>query len=107
MTNAQFVPGPDAIGHEPIPTAAKSWTVEILIDEFEGKTRAHARLHTADVTRIVGTGLARRNPADTDIPEIGDELAAARALSDLAHALLDAAAGDIEAVTHRAARLHG
>jgi hypothetical protein len=26
----------------------------------------------------VGVGLARRNPSDRDIPEIGDELAAAR-----------------------------
>lgn len=31
-----------------------------------------------------------------DAPEIGDELAVARALSDLGHQLLDAAAGDIE-----------
>ena len=34
------------------------------------------------------------------MPEIGDELAAARALSRLAHDLLDAAAGDIENLTH-------
>jgi uncharacterized protein DUF1876 len=39
------------------------------------------------------------------VPEIGDELAVSRALADLAHQLLDAAAGDIEAITHRPAHL--
>ena len=43
----------------------------------------------------------RLNPADRDMPEIGDELAVARALSDLGHQLLDAAAGDIEQMTHQ------
>lgn len=80
-------------------STAKKWSVEIHIDEHESRTRAEARLHTADKTHLVGVGLARLNPADRDIPEIGDELAAARALSDLAHQLLDAAANDIEGVT--------
>jgi hypothetical protein len=53
----------------------------------------------------VGVGLARLNPADLDVPEIGDELATARALSELSHHLLDAAAGDLEQVTHRRAHL--
>jgi len=35
-------------------------------------------------------------PADREIPEIGDELTAARALSDLAHRLLSTATADIE-----------
>lgn len=75
---------------------AKRWTVSIDIDEYEGRTRAVARLHTRDSDRVVGTGLARLNPADRDVPEIGDELAAARALSELTHRLLDIAAGDLE-----------
>jgi hypothetical protein len=76
--------------------AAKRWTVTIEIDELDGRTRAHARLHTQDSDQLVGIGLARLNPVDRDIPEIGDELAAARALSDLAHHLLDVAGADIE-----------
>jgi len=40
------------------------------------------------------------------VPEIGDELAASRALADLAHQLLDAAATDIEGVTHVPAALN-
>ncbi|MFS8102615.1 DUF1876 domain-containing protein [Lentzea alba] len=79
-------------------STAKKWSVELLIDEHEGRTRAEARLHTQDPTHLVGVGTARLNPADRDIPEIGDELAASRALADLAHKLLDAAANDIDGV---------
>jgi hypothetical protein len=45
-------------------------------------------------------GEASLNPVEQDVPEIGDELAVARALRDLAHKLLDAAADDLEGVTH-------
>lgn len=84
--------------------AAKRWTVTIDIDEHDGRTRAHARLHTSDTDELVGVGLARLNPADRDVPEIGDELAAARALSDLAHRLLEVTSTDVE---DAAARLRG
>jgi Domain of unknown function (DUF1876) len=77
----------------------KRWTVEIAIDEHENRTRAVARLVTADHTNLTGTGTARLNPTDRNVPEIGDELAAARALSELAHRLLHEAATDIESVT--------
>ncbi|GHE84789.1 hypothetical protein GCM10017786_15760 [Amycolatopsis deserti] len=83
----------------------KNWRVDIVIDEHETRTRATARLHTDRGTGLVGIGTARLNPADANVPEIGDELATARALSDLAHRLLDAAAGDIEEVTHQPAHL--
>jgi hypothetical protein len=83
----------------------KTWSVEIFIGEQDGSTHAEARLHTNDRTEYVATGSARLNPADHDVPEIGDELAAARALSALGHRLVEAAAGDIEAITHRRAFL--
>ena len=83
----------------------KRWNVEIFIDEHDGQTRAEARLQTVDATHLVGTGTARRNPRDVEVPEIGDELAASRALSELAHQLLDAAAADIEAMTQRPVHL--
>jgi len=76
----------------------KSWTVEIEIDEHEGKTRAKARLEWRG-RDFVGIGVARRNPADYDVSEIGDELAAGRALSDLGHQLLVTTASDVQAVT--------
>lgn len=80
---------------------AKRWTVDIDISEHtSGETVAQARLHTRDATDLRGNGRARKHPSDANVPEIGDELASARALSDLAHRLLEAAADDIEAVTH-------
>ena len=59
-------------------THAKRWSVDIFIDEHESQTRAEARLHTGDDTDIRGHGTARLSPSDRNIPEIGDELAAAR-----------------------------
>ena len=72
--------------------------MQIDIGEHEGMTRATAHLRTGDRTSLTGTGTARLNPADRDVPEIGDELAAARALSQLAHVLLEVAADDISGV---------
>lgn len=73
----------------------KHWNVAIDIDEHDGHTRATARLHARESERLVGVGLARLNPADHDVPEIGDELAVARALADLSDHLLTAATADI------------
>jgi len=42
---------------------------------------------------------------DSDVPEIGDELAVARALSELAHQLLHAAVEDIAGVTQQRVEL--
>ncbi len=80
---------------------SRCWTVEIVIDEHadEGRTHALARLCTQDCPDLRGDGMARRNPRDAEVPAIGDELAAARALSDLAHQLFDTAVADIEQIT--------
>ncbi|MFZ5845968.1 MAG: DUF1876 domain-containing protein [Actinomycetota bacterium] len=88
-------------------SATKTWHVDIYIGEREGQTHAEARLRRGENVTLTGIGSARLNPTDRDIPEIGDELATARALSDLAHKLLHAAADDIEAITHEhPVRLH-
>ena len=76
--------------------AANTWTVQVDIDEHEDRTRAVARLRAGGDQSLVGTGLARLNPADRNVPRIGDELAVARALSVLSHLLLDVAAREIE-----------
>ncbi len=87
----------DGMNHS---VATKNWSVDLLIGERDGHTHAEARLRTPDRTTLTGTGMARLNPSDRDVPEIGDELAVARALSELAHHLLQAAASDVEAITH-------
>ncbi|HVQ89705.1 MAG TPA: DUF1876 domain-containing protein [Mycobacteriales bacterium] len=81
------------------------WTVSISLFEEGDLTKAAAVLHTDDTERLHGHGSARRNPRDPAVPEVGDELAAARALSDLAHQLLHAAITDIETITAKPAQL--
>lgn len=81
--------------------ATKTWTVQVTLDEQGDNTLADAMLSLENKMEMRGHGLSRRNPTDESEPRIGDELAAARALSDLAHQLLAAAATDIEAKTHQ------
>ncbi|PFG40163.1 uncharacterized protein DUF1876 [Georgenia soli] len=68
-------------------------------------TTAHAVLRTSAGTRLEGYGRARRNPEDPEVPEIGEELAAARALRDLADRLLRATSDDLSAMEHERIRL--
>jgi uncharacterized protein DUF1876 len=81
-----------------------SWPIEISLHEDDGKTIADARL-TKDGVDMVGHGIARRNPHDQEVAQVGEEIAAARALSDLAHQLLGDAAEQIEDITHQRAQL--
>ena len=80
------------------------WTVEIVFHEDEDKTRADARL-TGGPETLQGWGRARRNPEDPDVPAVGEEVAAARALNDLAHHLLEQAAHRIESWEGRPVQL--
>jgi len=75
--------------------ADRIWNVTIVFTEDEDKTRADARL-TGGYEEVRGWGRARRNPADPDMPAVGEEIAAARALHDLGHHLIEQAAHSIE-----------
>jgi len=81
------------------------WTVEVFVGEDDGRTYAEAALHDAIGNHVLGTGGARLSPGDADVPEIGDEIAVARALLDLGHRLLGIASTDIETVTHEPVNL--
>ena len=59
------------------------------------QTRAAVILGLAG-KQFEGVGLARRSPGDPSVPEVGEELATSRAMSDLAHQLLEAATERIE-----------
>lgn len=84
----------------------KTWRVDLFIAEKDGRTHTDAVLVTdGSAGKLYGSGSARRNPRDTEVPEIGEELATARALADLAHQLLETSAADIEAVTSKPAEL--
>lgn len=82
------------------------WSVMLSVSERDSGTDAEARLLMGGGADLTGHGSARRNPADPNVTRIGEELAVARALSDLAHRLLHAATVDVEAVTHERAHLH-
>ncbi len=81
--------------------AIKKWRADIFIGENNGQTYAEARLVTEIGDRLVGLGRACLSPHDYDVPEIGDEVAVARALRALGTNLLDTAASDIEGVTQK------
>lgn len=105
-----FFPGSDAhIAAEPggMPPAAqqsaaartpnlRSWRVNVDLVEAGDATTAHAVLVAEAARQLDGQGVAHRNPSDQPAPEIGDEIAVARALRRLADRMLEAAAADIE-----------
>ncbi|MFI6494438.1 DUF1876 domain-containing protein [Streptomyces sp. NPDC050564] len=71
------------------------WKVRLHLFEDEGTTKARVVLGTG-ATALIGRGVAHCNPADMYVPELGDELAAGRAMRDLAQQLVNAAERDIE-----------
>jgi hypothetical protein len=85
---------------------SRVWTIEVLIEEDDVETEAKALLRVGG-GELAGWGRARRNSRDPDRPRVGEELATARALSELAHKLLDAAAVEIEEFEGRRVHLHG
>ncbi|MFF7311660.1 dsRBD fold-containing protein [Streptomyces sp. NPDC008137] len=72
------------------------WKVRLhLFEDEDGTTKAHLVLETG-TSALTGHGTAHCHPADANVPEIGDELAAGRAMNDLARQLLNIAERDIE-----------
>ena len=81
------------------PGHVKSWHVQISVFEEGDDTNAVAVLTSDAPDHLTGRGASRRNPTDKPVPEIGDEVAVARALRRLADTLLGTAAHDIEDAT--------
>lgn len=82
-----------------------AWRLEVVFTEDDRTTRADAILDVGD-RHHHGWGRARRNPSDADVPIIGEEVAAARALIRLGHQLLGAAENDIEEIEEHTVRIH-
>jgi Rv2632c-like len=84
----------------------RNWRVNVSVTEDADRTRADAILELAG-QKFHGFGQAKRAPGDPTVPVIGEELAAARALSDLSHQLLEAAADRIESFEGHPVNVHG
>jgi hypothetical protein len=82
-------------------TSTTTWTLELRFEEDTDRTHAVASVRTPAGAELRGHGQSRRNPIDQPIARIGEEVAGARALSNLAHELLEYAAGEIEINSHR------
>jgi len=77
----------------------ENWLVELSAEEIDGHTRALARLQLTDYETVSGLGLAAVSPSDREATLIGEQVAIARALSDLAGKLLDEAGESVEPIT--------
>ena len=114
-------PGPDTVVHHgnggdgDTPQAAThsttTWHVQLTLVESSGSTTAEATLvagpaEGGSVGTLRGVGHARKDPHDVEVPLIGDEVAAGRALRRLADALLGQAEQDISAQTGNKAHVH-
>jgi hypothetical protein len=75
----------------------RDWQVRVSIVESDDDTDARVVLVADSPAHLTASGHSHRSAADTPIPEIGDQVAVARALRRLADQLLDTATEDIEA----------
>ena len=92
-------PRASAAAHEGAPARVRDWTVRVSIFEAGDDTDAHVVLLSDAPTHLTASGHSHRGSKDTLVPEIGDEVAVARALRHLADELLRSAALDIETLT--------
>lgn len=82
-------------GSVSIPRAEREAEMHLSFEEDDTYTEARVTLHLRAFD-LAGYGYARRHPHDPYAPKVGEELAAARAIADLAQQLLDLATFQIE-----------
>ncbi|MFG3101648.1 DUF1876 domain-containing protein [Streptomyces sp. NPDC048182] len=81
---------------------AVGWHVEMEFMEDDRHTRAAAMVRLPDGTEIRAQGHASRHDVDSAQPRVGEEVAGARALNELAMRLLSKAHDEIDADSGRA-----
>lgn len=81
------------------------WKIDVELEEVDGQTNADALLEAGDV-RYRACGRARRNPRDPERPQVGEEVAAARALEKLAEQLRHAAEHGVEEFEGHRVQIH-
>ncbi|MFF1925192.1 DUF1876 domain-containing protein [Streptomyces sp. NPDC058221] len=75
---------------------AVGWHIELEFDEDTHRTRAAALVRLSDGSEVRAHGYASRHPADSEQPRVGEEIAGARALNELAMKLLTKAHDEID-----------
>jgi hypothetical protein len=80
------------------------WHVEMEFQEEGDRTRAAAMVRLGDGTEYRAQGNAHRHPSDPEQLRVGEEIAGARALMDLASQLLQKAHTEIDEVSGRTSR---
>lgn len=105
IVDAQVEAGSDE-WREPRQGRALTWDVRITVVESGGSTTAEATVMNGPPDALRGVGHARRSPGDPEVPLIGDEIAAGRALRRLADRLLAVAEQDVSAAVGHRAHVH-
>ncbi|MEU7378539.1 MULTISPECIES: DUF1876 domain-containing protein [unclassified Streptomyces] len=77
------------------------WHIELEFQEDGQHTRAAALVRLPDGSEVRGHGRASRHRTDSDQPRVGEEIAGARALNELAMQLLTKAHGEIDEASGR------
>ncbi|MFD5147968.1 DUF1876 domain-containing protein [Streptomyces sp. NPDC058401] len=77
------------------------WHVELEFAEEGDRTSAAALVRLGDGSEIRAHGYAMRHPSDPEQLRVGEEIAGARALMDIASQMLQKAHTEIDAATGR------
>lgn len=80
---------------------AVGWHIELEFDEDDNRTRAAALVRLPDGSEVRAHGYASRHPSDSNQPRVGEEVAGARALNELAMKLLTKAHDEIDEASGR------
>ncbi|MYS37002.1 uncharacterized protein DUF1876 [Streptomyces sp. KhCrAH-43] len=80
---------------------AVGWHIELEFEEDTHRTRAAALVRLSDGQEVRAHGYASRHPSDSEQPRVGEEIAGARALNELAMKLLTKAHDEIDEAASR------
>lgn len=83
----------------------REWNIRVSIFESGDDTSANVLLIADSPEQLSARGTAHRSPHDPTVPEIGDEVAVARALRHLADKLMETAETDVSEVTGEEAHI--
>ena len=106
IVDAQVEAGSDEWREQPRQARALTWDVRITVVESGGSTTAEATVMNGPPDALRAVGHARKSPGDPEVPLIGDEIAAGRALRRLADRLLAVAEQDVSAAVGHRAHVH-